>query len=87
MNHKMVQADTSGEKTPAFNIVDCASNILVIITPEIGEGRPVFDSYFSKKMARPLTSTVLEFISANHLALVSHQNFCGIFPWINPPEN
>jgi len=49
MNHKMVQADTSGEKTPAFNIVDCASNILVIITPEIGEGRPVFDSYFYKK--------------------------------------
>ena len=64
MNHKMVQADTSGEKTPAFNIVDCASNILVIITPEIGEGGPVFDSYFSKKMARPLTGTVLEFISA-----------------------
>ena len=29
INHKMVQAETSGEKTPAFNIVDCGPNILV----------------------------------------------------------
>ena len=59
----MVQADTSGEKTPAFNIVDCASNILVIITPELGKVDPFLIHIF-KKDARPLTGTVLEFISA-----------------------
>ena len=48
--------------------VDCGSNIVVILTPEIGEDGPRFIHVFQKGEGW------LEFVSTNKLFLVSHQN-------------
>ena len=49
MNHKMVQADTSGEKTPAFNIVDCASIFWLLSLRKLGKVDPFLIRIFQKR--------------------------------------
>lgn len=67
-SHECGLGRSSCWETPVDVTVDCGSNIVVILTPEIGEDGPRFIHVFQKGEGW------LEFVSTNKLFLVSHQN-------------